>query len=106
MSRYDREPVALSLYGPLLLLIGLTRLVVWLYATSRPRLMYEPIDQPSRRGPAHRDPCLPLAPRHRDRGRSPDRESGIYAGVPLLYFVSLIITKAKTPPGVTEEDFS
>ena len=49
LSRYDREPVALSLYGVLLLAIALTRLWVWLYATGRPHLMFEPIDPRSRR---------------------------------------------------------
>jgi hypothetical protein len=36
----------------------------------------------------------------------PTASLAIYAGVPLLYFVSLILTKAKTSPGVTEDDFT
>jgi uncharacterized membrane protein len=49
MSRYDREPVASSLYGLLLLMIGLTRSFVWLYATKQPHLMFEPIDRRTQR---------------------------------------------------------
>jgi uncharacterized membrane protein len=43
ISQYEREPVALRVYGLQLLLIALTRLIVWLYATNRPHLLYEPI---------------------------------------------------------------
>ena len=45
ISRYEHESVALSLYGVLLLLIALARLIVWLYATNRPYLLYESIDR-------------------------------------------------------------
>ena len=45
VARYESEPAALSLYGGLMLLIALTRLVVWLYATNRPHLLYKPIDR-------------------------------------------------------------
>jgi uncharacterized membrane protein len=108
MSRYDREPVALSLYGLLLLLIALTRLIVWLYATNRPHLLFEPIDRRSRRigvsivvVPAA---LWLLAIVIADS--APTASLAIYAGVPLLYFVSLTLTKAKTPPGVTEGEFT
>ena len=45
LSGYDQEPAALKMYGVLLLLIALTRLAVWLYATNRPHLVLEPIDR-------------------------------------------------------------
>ena len=43
ISRYDQDAVALSLFGIQVLLISVTRLIVWLYATNRPHLLYEPI---------------------------------------------------------------
>ena len=48
ISRYDQESVALRMYGVLLLLIASTRLSVWLYATKRPHLLFEPITRRTR----------------------------------------------------------
>jgi hypothetical protein len=45
ISQYEREPAALQVYGLQLLLIALTRLIVWLYATNRPHQLYEPISR-------------------------------------------------------------
>ena len=38
VGRYDQEPVALRIYGLILVAIALTRAVIWLYATNRPHL--------------------------------------------------------------------
>lgn len=108
MSRYDREPVALSLYGLLLLLISLTRLIVWLYATNRPHLLFESIDRRSRRVGV----LLVLVPAAFwllaivIADSAPTASLAIYAGVPILYFVSLVLTRTKAPPGAPAEDFT
>jgi uncharacterized membrane protein len=108
MSRYDREPVALSLYGMLLLLMALTRLIVWLYATKRPHLMYEPIDRRARRTgvlivafPATLWLIAILV-----ADLSPTASLAIYIGVPFLYFASLLVARASTPAGAQEDDFT
>jgi uncharacterized membrane protein len=108
MSRYDREPVALSLYGLLLLLIALTRLVVWLYATKRPHLLFEPIDRRTRRIGVLLVviPALLWLLAILIADSAPTASLAIYGGVPVLYFVSLILTKSMAPPGVTEEEFA
>jgi uncharacterized membrane protein len=36
LGRYDREPVALRIYGLVLVVIAVMRVVIWLYATNRP----------------------------------------------------------------------
>jgi hypothetical protein len=41
MARYDQEPTALKMYGFLLLILAVTRMVVWLYVSTRPHLLYE-----------------------------------------------------------------
>ena len=108
MSRYEREPVALSLYGLLLLVISLTRLIVWLYATNRPHLLFEPIERRARRVGV----LLVIIPAVLwllailIADSAPTASLAIYAGVPLLYFVSLILARTKTPPGVVEEEFT
>ena len=38
LGRYDREPVALRIYGLVLVVIAVMRVVIWLYATNRPHL--------------------------------------------------------------------
>ena len=107
MSRYDREPVALSLYGLLLLLISLTRLIVWLYGTNWPHSLFESIDRRSRRVV-----LLVLVPAGfwllaiLIADSAPTASLAIYAGVPILYFVSLVLTRTKAPPGAPAEDFT
>jgi uncharacterized membrane protein len=108
MSRYDREPVALSLYGMLLLLMALTRLVVWLYATKRPHLMFEAID-PRERRIGVLIVAIPatlwlIAIVIADL--SPTASLAIYIGVPFLYFVSLIVARKSSPTGAPESDFT
>ena len=44
IARHAEEAVALRIYGLLLVAIALTRLLVWLYATNRPHLLFDPID--------------------------------------------------------------
>jgi hypothetical protein len=39
-------------------------------------------------------------------GSAPTASVWIYAGVPILYFVSLILTWAMAPPGAAERDFT
>jgi uncharacterized membrane protein len=108
ISRYQGEPVALRLYGFLLVLIALTRLVVWLYATSRPHLLYEPIGRRTRTVgaliaavPAELY-ALGILISESAHGAS----LAIYAGVPILYFIGLFIDRSTAPPGSAEEDFA
>lgn len=108
LSRYDREPVALSVYGLLLLAIALTRLWVWWYATNRPHLMFEAIDRRSRRigvlATVVPGALYLLAILIADS--SPTASFAIYAGVPVLYFIGLIVARATAPPGAAERDFT
>jgi uncharacterized membrane protein len=100
ISRYDRDPVGLRMYGILLLAVALARLVIWLYATGRPHLLFAPIDGRSRRagivtvmiaaaiyvvaiGVAEEAPTLSLL---------------LYAGAPALYFTGLFLGRSANPP--------
>jgi hypothetical protein len=49
LGRYDREPVALRIYGLLLVAIAAMRVVIWLYATNRRHLLWRPLDDRQRR---------------------------------------------------------
>ena len=48
IARYQRAPVALELYGWMLVAIALTRVWMFWYGTGRPHLLYESIDRRSR----------------------------------------------------------
>jgi uncharacterized membrane protein len=105
ISRYDTDPIALTMYGGLLVLMSLTRLVMWLYTTGRrPHLLYERMDERERRYGiaiigvpmvlnliavliAHRVPTLSLA---------------IYGTVPALYFLSILVGRSSVPPELAE----
>lgn len=100
--------MALSLYGLLLLLMALTRLIVWLYATRRPHLMFEPISRRERKVgvlivtfPATLWLIAILV-----ADMSPTASLAIYIGVPFLYFASLLVARGSTPAGGPEGDFA
>ena len=108
ISRYDREAVALSLFGIQVLLISVTRLIVWLYATNRPHLLYEPISPRTKRVGVL-IVAVPAALYLLAIGiadSAPGASMAIYAGVPILYFIALVIDRSTAPPGTEEDEFT
>jgi TMEM175 potassium channel family protein len=108
ISRYDRESVALSLFGIQVLLIAVTRLIVWLYATNRPHLLYEPIGRRTKTvgvlivaGQAVLYVLAILI-----AGSAPGASMWIYAAVPVLYFIAIIVDRSTAPPGAEEDEFA
>jgi uncharacterized membrane protein len=108
ISRHPRDGVAISIYGTQLLAIAVTRLLIWLYATKRPHLLYEPIDRRSRRlgvlVVAVPGALYLLAIVIADR--APLVSIWIFAGAPILYFATLILSRAQAPPSAAERDFT
>ena len=49
LGHYDQEPVALRIYGLVLVAIAVMRVVIWLYATNRPHLLWQRLDDRQRR---------------------------------------------------------
>lgn len=108
ISRYDQESVALGLYGVQLLVIAVARLIVWLYATNRPHLLYEPIARRTKTVgvlivavPAA---LYVLAILIADS--APTASLWIYAGVPILYFITVFVDRSTAPPGAEEDEFT
>jgi uncharacterized membrane protein len=108
ISRYERDATALSLYGLILVLVAVTRLCIWWYATGRTHLLFEPVDSRSRRAGlilvaipggiylvgvliAESYPRVSLA---------------IYAAVPILYFIAITIARTTAPLESAERDFT
>jgi uncharacterized membrane protein len=99
ISRYDTDPVALGIYGMVLIAILLTRLAIWWYATGRAYLLYVPIDRPSRlrstmvvglRGLAYLGAIF-IA------GRAPAVSLAIYGLIPLIYLAVLAVKHDPLP---------
>jgi uncharacterized membrane protein len=47
LGPYGREPTALHIYGLVLVAIAVMRVMIWWYATSRPYLLWQRLDDPS-----------------------------------------------------------
>ncbi len=108
ISRYDNEAIALQLYGLMLLGGGLTRLCIWWYATGRPYLLQQPVDRRTRLASAAAVSipmvaylvAILMAESH------PTISLAIFAGGPVLYFLSITLARSTAPPGSLEEDFT
>jgi hypothetical protein len=95
--------LVLTIYGGLLLAIALLRLWIWLYATGRPHLLFEPVDADLRRAGV----LLVVVPialyivaivlAHLGKV-GPVFSLAIYAIVPLLYFATIIFTPPQLRP--------
>jgi uncharacterized membrane protein len=109
LARYEREPVALRMYGVLLIAIAIARVGTWLYATGqRPHLLYEPIDARSRWAAVGvvAIPAVAYAVAFIVAPGAPRASLWIYAGVPILYFVGVTLARSTGPPGSAERDFT
>jgi uncharacterized membrane protein len=95
LGRYDLDPVALRIYGLVLLAIAIMRVVMWLYATSRVHLLWRTLDDREHRaGLALTLPTvfiyllgLLVA------GVAPVVSLVIYGGVPVLYFLAITVLR-------------
>jgi uncharacterized membrane protein len=108
MARYDQEPAALKMYGFLLVLIALTRLIAWLYVSSRPHLVYEPLSGRLKTvgvliGAV---PAAIYLLAILIANGAPLASLLIYCAVPVLYFIGLFVDRSTAPPGSMEDAFT
>jgi uncharacterized membrane protein len=103
LSRYGTDKLSLTIYGGLLLAIALMRLVIWLYATSRPHLLFEPVGRELRRAgvlmvivPISLYVVAIVLAQVGNIGQ--DISVVIYALVPVLYFATIIFTPPQLRP--------
>jgi uncharacterized membrane protein len=103
LSHYGTDQLSLTIYGGLLLAIALMRLTIWLYATSKPDLLFEPVGENLRRAGvllvivpiAFYIVAIALA---QVGSIAADVSLVIYALVPVLYFVTIIFTPPQLRP--------
>jgi uncharacterized membrane protein len=96
LGRYDQEPVALRIYGLLLLAIGVMRVVIWLHATNRPHLLWQRLDDRQRRAGLALAvfPVLVYLLAFLVARVAPGVSLAIYAAMPLLYFLSITVLRS------------
>jgi uncharacterized membrane protein len=108
LARYDEEPVALRMYGILLVAIAATRLVIWVYATSRTHLLVAPVDSRSRWAAfaIATAPGMAYGVAIVIAESNPTASLVIYAAVPILYFIAISVMRSSAPPESAERDFT
>ena len=96
LGRYDQEPVALRIYGLLLVAVAVMRAVIWLYATNRPHLLWERPDERQRRAGLALNllPGLVYLLAFLVARRAPGVSLLIYATMPVLYFLSITVLRS------------
>ena len=104
VGRYDQEPVALRIYGLILVAIALTRAVIWLYATNRPHLLWQRLDDRQRRAGL----ALNLYPVlvYLVATNAPGLSLLIYAAAPVLYFLSITVLRSGRQRNQEYADFT
>jgi uncharacterized membrane protein len=108
MARYDQESTALKMYGFLLLILAVTRMVVWLYVSTRPHLLYEPLSARLKTVgvliaavPAALYVFAILI-----ANTAPLASLWVYIATPVVYFISLFVDRSTAPPGSDEDAFT
>jgi uncharacterized membrane protein len=96
LGPYEREPTALHIYGLLLVAIAVMRVVIWWYATSRPHLLWQRLDDRQRRAglALAAFPALIYLLASLVAAAAPSVSLLIYAGAPVLYFLSITVLRS------------
>jgi len=95
LGRYEHEPVALRIYGLLLVAIAVMRVVIWLYATNRPQLLWARLDDRQRRArlALNLSPGLVYLLAFLVARAAPGVSLAIYAAMPVLYFLGITVLR-------------
>jgi TMEM175 potassium channel family protein len=108
IGHYDQEPVALRIYGLVLVAISLTRAVIWLYATNRPQLLWQRLDDRQRRAGLALNlfPVLVYLLAFLVATTAPGLSLLIYAAAPVLYFLSITVLRSGRKRNQEYADFT
>jgi uncharacterized membrane protein len=108
LGRYEDEAVALRIYGLLLVTIAVMRVIIWLYATSRPHLLWAPLDARQRRAGLALNlyPGLVYLLAFLIASVAPGVSLSIYAALPLLYFLSITVLRRGRQRDLEYADFT
>jgi uncharacterized membrane protein len=95
LGRYDQEPVALRIYGLILVAIAAMRVGIAKYVIGRPHLLWQAIDDRQRRATLALTvfPGLAYLLAMLVAVTAPAVSLVIYGGMPLLYFLSITVLR-------------
>jgi uncharacterized membrane protein len=108
LGHYDQEPVALRIYGLVLVAIAVMRTVIWLYATNRPHLLWQRLDDRQRRAGLALAvvPGLVYLLAFLVAKTAPGLSLLIYAVAPVLYFLSTTVLRSGRKRNQEYADFT
>ena len=108
LSAYSRDAFAIRSYGLLLVIIALMRLFLWSYIGTRRHLLIEHVPPRTLWTGTFTQITLILVflIAILFAGLAPYLSLGIYAGVPLLYFIGITFVRRAAPKGSLERDFT
>ena len=108
LSRYYEDPLALRLFGLILMGTSVARTAIWAYATQRPSLIHEPLDRASIRSGLALSvfPVVVYVVAFAIAGVSPQASLAVYASAPVLYFITITLLRWLAPRGSAERQFT
>jgi hypothetical protein len=108
LGRYGQEPVALRIYGLVLVAIAVMRVVIWLYATNRPHLLWQRLDDRQRRAGLALNlyPGLVYLLAFLVAKIAPGLSLLIYGAMPVLYFLSITVLRSGRKGNQEYADFT
>jgi len=108
LSRYHQDPLALRMFGLILIATSLSRTIIWVYATRRPSVVHDPIDRPSYWSGLALSvfPLVIYAVAFALAGTSTGASLAVYASAPVLYFITITLLRWLAPRGSEERQFT
>jgi uncharacterized membrane protein len=108
LSRYHQDPLALRMFGLILMATSVTRSAIWVYATLRPSVIHEPLDRPSFWSGLALSafPLVIYAAAFAIAGVSTGASLAVYASAPVLYFITITVLRRLAPSGSAERQFT
>jgi uncharacterized membrane protein len=108
LSRYYEDPLALRVFGLILIGTSVTRTAIWAYATQRPLLIHEPLDRVSIRSGLALSvfPVVVYVIAFAIAGVSPQASLAVYASEPVLYFIAITLLHLVAPRGSAQRQFT
>jgi uncharacterized membrane protein len=108
LSRYHQDPLALRMFGLILMATSLARTAIWVYATGRPSVVHDPIDRASYWSGLALSvfPLVIYAAAFAIAGTSTGASLAVYASAPVLYFLTITLLRWLAPQGSEERQFT
>jgi TMEM175 potassium channel family protein len=108
VSRYPHDPLAMRMFGLILIATSVTRTAIWIYATRRPSVVHDPIDRASYRSGLALSvfPLVIYVAAFAIAGVSTGASLAVYASAPVLYFITITLLRRLAPQGSEERQFT